>query len=295
MDLASIDLTSADAVIDAFERGARANIHAGCRKGAIDEISGPGRLIATGDLHDNPIHFVKLLEAANMGPDPSGEPCHITLHEIIHSDRLVHDMDFSHRALARVAALKAEYPEHVHALLANHELAQLVGSPVLKDGIKCLDAFDDALDHAFGDRREDVDLSLKRFIRSMPLALRVHARSGDFLCAHSLPGPAMMARFDPGILSRDLENEDYAPRQGSAHLMVWGRGYDHEQLEDLVERWGVTMFILGHEHADNGATLVEPNAVVLNSDHARGVYLPIDLDNPPSPVEAMERLVSLAG
>ena len=37
---------------------------------------------------------------------------------------------------------------------------------------------------------------------------------------------------------RDLTDDDYVPRQGSAHLMVWGRGYDSEQLEDLVERWG---------------------------------------------------------
>ena len=30
-------------------------------------------------------------------------------------------MDFSYRALARVAELKTLYPEHVHTLLANHE------------------------------------------------------------------------------------------------------------------------------------------------------------------------------
>jgi len=295
VDPASIDLNSADAVIDAFDRGTAANASASCRKGSIDEIQGEGELIATGDLHDNPIHFIKLINAANLGPEPSGEPKHITFHEIIHSDRLVHDMDFSHRALARVAALKAEFPEHVHTILANHELAQLVGSPVLKDGIKCLDAFNEALDHAFGDEASRVDEALKRFIRSMPLALRIRAKSGDILCAHSLPGPAMMARFDPAILSRDLEDDDYAPRQGSAHLMVWGRGYDGEQLEDLVERWGVNMFILGHEHAENGAMLVEPNAIVLNSDHARGVYLPIDLENPPTPAQAMGMLVPLGG
>jgi len=91
-----------------------------------------------------------------------------------------------------------------------------------------------------------------------------------------------MARFDATILSRELTEDDYAPRVGSAHLMVWGRGYDAEQMEDLVERWGVNLFVLGHEKADNGYLIVPPCAVVLNSDHERGVYLPIDLAQPPS-------------
>jgi hypothetical protein len=77
--------------------------------------------------------------------------------------------------------------------------------------------------------------------------------------------------------------------------MVWGRGYDAELIEDLVERWGVTMFVLGHERADNGVLLVPPCAIVLNSDHERGVYLPIDLGDPPTPVEAVMSVVPLGG
>ena len=76
--------------------------------------------------------------------------------------------------------------------------------------------------------------------------------------------------------------------------MVWGRGYDAEQLEDLVERWGINWFILGHEKAENGAKFVPPNAVVLNSDHERGVYLPVDLEHPPTPSEAMQMVVPLS-
>ncbi len=77
--------------------------------------------------------------------------------------------------------------------------------------------------------------------------------------------------------------------------MVWGRGYDAELLEDLVERWGVNLFILGHEKVENGIEFRPPNAIVLNSDHARGVYLPIDLAHPPRPEAALEMAVSLAG
>ncbi|MEM8757361.1 MAG: metallophosphoesterase [Planctomycetota bacterium] len=286
-----IDLQDANAVIDVFRRGTEANLNADCRRGSIDEIRPPGTLIATGDLHDNPVHFQRLVEIAGLTTesDPSVRK-HLTLHEIIHSDRLMHGMDFSYRALARVADLKAHHPEHVHTLLANHELAQMLRSAILKDGVQCVKAFDEALHYAFADNAEPVAFAINEFIRSMPLALRCQgSRPGGFdvLCAHSLPNPAMMARFDTTILGRDLTDDDYTPRQGSAHLMTWGRGYDAELLEDLVERWGVNWFILGHEHAPNGASFVPPNAVVLSSDHELGVYLPLDLADMPSPEQAM--------
>jgi len=280
-----LDLQDPEAVARLFRQAAQASRDAACRKGSVDEILAPGRLIATGDLHDNPLHLAHLIDATGLaGDDPHGP--HLTLHEIIHSDRLVAGVDLSHRALARVADLKRRHPERVHALLANHELAQVVGAGIVKNGIRVVEAFDDGLEFAFGEDAPSVREAINEFIRAMPLALRCHTPRGDILCAHSLPDPAMMGRFDTTVLDRDLTEDDYQPRRGAAHLMVWGRGYDAELLEDLVERWGVSMFILGHEHVENGVLYVPPCAIVLNSDHERGVYLPIDLADPPDPTAA---------
>lgn len=226
--------------------------------------------------------------------DAYPDPKHLVLHEIIHSDRLLNGLDFSYRALARVAALKADHPEHVHTLLANHELSQIIGAGIVKNGVRVVEAFNEALEYAFPDDHARVASAIEDFVRSMPLALRCSSRNGDILCAHSLPGIGAMHKFDASVLERDLTDEDYVPRQGSAHLMVWGRGYDAEQLEDLVERWGVNMFVLGHEHVPGGVALVEPNAIVINSDHHDGVYLPIDLEHPPRPHEALNRVHRLA-
>jgi hypothetical protein len=292
----ALDLQNAGAVCEIFRRGARANGEAKCRRGSIDYIEGPGRLIATGDLHDNPLHFARLVDAAGLTPGREGaQPSHLVLHEIIHSDRLMNGMDFSYRALARVAALKAAHPEHVHTLLANHELAQVTGAGIVKDGVKVVDAFNDGVEYAFGEQTEAVQAAIREFIISMPLALRCAgpAGRGDILCAHSIPSPWLMQRFDPTVLSRQLTEADYEPRQGAAHIMVWGRGYDAEQIEDLVERWGVGLFILGHEKAENGVRFIPPCALVLNSDHERGVYLPIDLENPPRAEEAVGMAVGL--
>jgi hypothetical protein len=288
-----LNLQDPQCVCDVFERGAKACREASCRHGSIDTIHAPGRVICTGDLHDNPVHFEKLVDAAGMRGE-GGSACHLVLHEIIHPERLVNGMDLSFRALAKVADLKARFPEFVHILLGNHELAQLTNANIMKDGVKNVDAFKAGLQYAFGEEWTRVEAAMNTFIRAMPLALSCETPRGRILCAHSLPPPAMMQRFDPGILSRELTDEDYEPRRGGAYLMTWGRGYDAELLEDLVERWGVNLFILGHEKVDEGARFIPPCAVVLNSDHARGVYLPIDLSNPPRGEQAVAMAVAFA-
>ncbi|MFO0832236.1 MAG: hypothetical protein U0637_10400 [Phycisphaerales bacterium] len=300
--LPPLNLSDPDSVIGALEAGARANLTAPCRRKSIDAIDPPGWLVATGDLHDNPINFQKLVAAAGMtmnepgleGPAPTGPLSHLTMHEIIHSDRLMNGMDMSYRALVRVADLKARYPGHVHVLVGNHELAQYNNSAILKDGVRSVDAFNDGVEFAFGEDAARVMAAVRGFIRSMPVGLECHTRRGSILCAHSLPPAASMGRFDTTILKRDLTDDDYAPRIGALHLMTWGRGYDAEGLEDLTERWGAYLFIVGHEKAEDGVKFVAPNAIILASDHDRGTFLPIDLADPPTPEEAMERVVWLA-
>lgn len=288
-------MTDADSVCRALFAGARASREAACRSGSVDVIESPGRLIATGDLHDNPVHYEKLIRVAGLDA-PTGSPgiAHLTLHEIIHGDRLMNGMDLSYRSLTKVALLKARHPEHVHVLLGNHELAQAFGHAIIKDGVKSVDAFNAGLDYVFGAATDQVAGAIREFILSMPLALRCRTPRGDILCAHSLPPAAMMGRFDTSVLNRSLTLDDYAPRSGAAHLMTWGRGYDAGGLEDLTEAWGAYLFLLGHEKAPEGARFVPPNALILNSDHDRGVYLPIDLDHPPRLEEVLRNVVPLS-
>ncbi|MEM9374222.1 MAG: hypothetical protein AAGA55_11315, partial [Planctomycetota bacterium] len=68
-------------VVDALRAGAQANLDAACRLGSIDRVQGPGRLVATGDIHDNPDHFDRVIAAAGLD---TRQPAHITLHELIH-------------------------------------------------------------------------------------------------------------------------------------------------------------------------------------------------------------------
>ena len=300
--LGQIDLTRADTVAAALRAGAAANRAAACRAGSTDHVRTPAPLVLTGDLHDNPLHLSRLVRMAGLDGQASSDSAgpHITFHEIIHSDRLVNGMDFSFRALTRIAALKAAFPERVHTLLANHELAQIVGAGIVKDGLNVVGAFNDAVEYAFGDDAPAVQAAIGDFVRSMPLALRCHVapatggRRRDTLCTHSLPAPDLLSRFDPSVLDRELTDDDYTPRRGSAHLLVWGRGHQQAHLDQLAAAMGAGLFVLGHEKADAGVLRLGANAIVLNCDHDKGRVLRMRSDEELSATEAEARTEALA-
>ena len=257
------------------------------RRGSCVVLPATGRLVATGDLHDNPIHFQKVCAFAKLDrPDH-----HVILQELIHGERLTHGCDLSWRMLAKVAALRLRHPGQVHPMLANHEIAQAFLQPVSKGAGECTKLFRDGLEWSFGDDAGLVEEAVTGFIRAMPLAVRTET---GLLSAHSLPAPAAMARFDPGVLGRALEDADFAARTGSAWSMTWGRGQTPETVGALAEAWGVRLFVLGHKHVEQGAETPFPGVVFLNSDHERGAVIAFDLGKElPTAEEAVQRAVPL--
>ncbi len=279
-------LQDASAVSDLFAGAAEAMRSSPLRMGSKIELPARGHLLATGDLHDNPMNLRKIAGLARL-EDPGR---HVVLHEIIHGGSLVSGVDLSHRMLARVAELVVAYPRQVHVLLGNHELAQMTGQRLSKGAGDNVKLFDDGLEFAFGEEWTAVASAIDVFIRALPLA----ARSGSGLfCAHSLPGPRGPGRFDPGILDRPLVEEDYRPEGGSAYAMAWGRGFGDAETEALAGAWNVSLFCLGHEHVENGIAVRGKRVVVINSDHERAAVIPIDLARVPTAQEAAQRAVWL--
>lgn len=244
-------------------------------------VEGRGRLLATGDLHDNPRHFSKVVRCSGLATDPDA---HLVLHELIHGENLVNGLDLSYRMLVKVANLVLQYPGRVHVLLANHELAQMAGHSVSKGGGCMTSLFNDGLNAVFEDDADLVAAAIGEFVRSLPLVARTE---NGILCAHSVPGPGMMDRFDSDILDRDLVVADYEPFHGSAWMMVWGRGQSEMQMEALAERWGVSLFCLGHAFVADGIGIGGPRTILLNSDHERGMVLPLELSESAPTVESV--------
>ena len=263
--------TSASAYADLLETAAEAMRASPLRDRCIVRLPRHGRLLATGDIHDNQLHLDAVVRAARLSRATDN---HLVLHELIHGDRLVSGMDMSHRMLAKVAELVIAHPQQVHPMLANHEIAQYRRQHISKGAGDNLRLFDAGLEWVFGEEAEVAADAIASFVRSMPLAVR--CGNGTML-SHSLPAEAQMARFDPAVLSRDLVEDDFDGPFGSAYLMTWGRNHPPAHLEALAREWGVRLFIVGHAHASAGVDFRPPNMVILNSDHEQGRVLEIDL------------------
>ena len=276
-----LNMQDAIAVCGLFEAAAEAMRSARYRSGSTVRLPSRGRLIVTGDLHDNPFHLRKLLRLARL--DASADH-HLILQEMIHGERLLNGMDFSHRMLIKVAQLVCDYPDQVHTLLGNHELSQMTGVGVSKGAGNSVVLFDDALQYAFGDDSELVAEAINGFVRAMPIAL---ISEGGVFCAHSLPAQRMMKHFDETVFDRVLVDEDYRKPHGAAHLLVWGRDYSQEQVEKLAAAQNVKLFCLGHEHAEMGLEMRMEKVLILNTDHERAAALPVDLAAVPDAEEAL--------
>lgn len=282
-----IDMQNADAVIDLL-LGAAETLSAGAyRRGSLVALPASGRLLVSGDLHDNPIHFEKIRRLARLDESPDH---HVVFQEMVHTEHLINGVDLSHRMLIRIAQQVIAFPRQVHPLLANHELSQMTGAGVSKGAGNSVELFDAGLEFVYHDRAPDVTDAIKHFVRAMPLALR--SDSGVF-CAHSLPAPAMMTFFDHRVLERELRDEDYKGPEGAAYLMTWGRRHTKEQIDALAAQWEVRIFFLGHEHIETGCEMLGPKLVKLNSDHEHGAVIVIDLADPPTAEEAMMGAIRL--
>lgn len=277
----SLDTLDADTVIETLEEAAQCHLRSRLRKGALVRLPGKGRLLMTGDLHDHTANFQRILALADLEGSPDN---HLIIHEVVHGKNIYEGRDQSIEILAKVAALKIEFPEQVHVFLSNHELAQVTGEGVGKDGADVIQQFDRGLDYLYGEAADDVRFAMNEYVRSFPLAVRTD--SGLF-CCHSLPSPDMFEKFDRDVIHRVPKPEDYDV-EGSAHLMVWGRNQDIMHVDDLARSWNAELFIVGHQTAERGHKVHSDRMLILASDHQRGVALPLDLWQ----AQSMEKLVS---
>jgi hypothetical protein len=270
-DPQAVSMQNAEGVVALLDAAAAAMLADPRRRGSSVHLPREGRLLLTGDLHDNPVHLRIVRQLARLGRSPAN---HLVLHELIHGDRLVNGVDLSYRMLCRAAQLVLAHAGQVHVVLANHELAQAFRQPVSKGAGDNNELFDGGLDWAFGDDAALVEEAVGRFVRAMPLAVRC---ANGLMLSHSLPSPYELDGFDRGILDRPLLEGDYAHATGSAWRMVWGRGWTRELLADLSAAWGVRTFVLGHAFVEHGAEAPFPNLLLLNTDHEHGRVATVDL------------------
>lgn len=282
-----IDYQNAAVVADLFKRCTAANLDSPLRKGATIHLPEHGRVTIPGDLHDNAINLERILKLAALHESPDH---HLVLHELIHGKNRVNGRDFSVRMLARAAAIKLQFPNQVHIVQANHELAQIAGEGIMKGGISVVQSFNEGVEYIYGEGAPAVQEAMSAFIRSFPLAVR--CPHGIFF-SHSLPSPRKLPNFDDTVIDRVPTEEDLQ-FGGSAYLMVWGRDHDHVLAEELADAWGVKTFVMGHQPAESGYFVEADCMLVLASDHLWGVALQVALDRDYTLDELQKGIVPLS-
>lgn len=287
-DHTGADLQSATVVSFLFSRAAAANLDCAFRKGSTVHLPRKGRVLMTGDLHDNGRNLQRIIKLAALHESPDH---HLILHEIIHGPHLINGRDLSVRTLARVAELKLKYPNQVHVLLANHELSQIVGSNISKDGINVCDAFNAGIDFIYAEAAEKIRAGVNRWVRSLNLAVK--CENGLFV-SHSLPGARKLEKFDPRVIDRELTDADLQSG-GSAYDMVWGRHHPQELADHLAKVWNVRLFVLGHQPTDMGYQVQGTSMLVLACDHNHAQVVPVDLSKRYTLDNLLEVMTPLAG
>ncbi len=253
------------------------------RTGSLLRFGGAGQLVMTGDLHGNLRNFEKLQRFCALDRSPGRS---VILHELIHGEVNPEvGADLSIDLLLRAAAWKCEYPDNVYFLQSNHELSQLCEHEISKGGRSVLRDFNRGVEYRFAGGAEEVLAAVNDYIASLPLAART---ANNMFLSHSLPDALYVDSYDLSLFDRLPTEADMRPG-GAAYALVWGRFQAPEVIERLAQRLGVEVFIVGHTPQDNGHRRVG-RMLVLASEHAHGVFLPIDLSRPQT-AETLEQQI----
>jgi hypothetical protein len=207
---------------------------------------------------------------------PSNPNRHLILHEVIHGDYYdSNGAEGSWETLYRVAQLKCDFPNQVHFLFANHDLAQIHGEGILKAGQSVCEAFNAGVKRDFGNSTMIAQAAMTEFLLSFPLAVRT---PGGIFISHSIPTDEQIPTFDFGVFDRALTPNDYRRRFGPVYQMIWGRKTTPNGVAQFADKVGARILITGHQPQETGYLANGDRHLIIASDHNQGVYLPLQTD-----------------
>jgi hypothetical protein len=249
---------------------------------AIDRVRAtPGRVghlvwlqnctevLVAGDLHGHVPNFQAIWKLADLANHPTR---HLVLQELVHG-KFVYPTggDKSHQTVDLFAAVKCQFPDQVHYLPGNHEMAQWTGRKIEKGGADLNELFRRGVLEAYGKAAmPDVYRAYLELFQVCPLALRTG--NGVFISHTFVPG-RHLPLFDPAR----LEAEAFEPKElepgGVVYGMLWGRDTSAEAAEAFTAKVGAELLVTGHIPADEGFTVPNPRQVTLDCSASPGGYV----------------------
>ncbi len=258
-------------IIDLLNKGVEASNADKFRRGNLIHLPADGSLIITGDIHGHRRNFERIAAFADLENKPDR---HIVLQEIIHGGPQDSKGGcLSYKLLFDVARYKLSFPDRVHIIMGNHDTTFINNSKVMKDGKEMNRSIKSALDREFKQASADIQLAIRQFLFSQPLAVRCDNR---IWLSHSLPSDRYIDKFDTEVLERQLKINDVV-KPGSAYLLTWGRKHSQALLDKMAKLLDVDIFILGHQPQQQGWSLAGKNLIIIASDHNHGCLLAFSL------------------
>jgi hypothetical protein len=261
--------------IATFVQATGANLKTPGRQGNVIVLTPDlaAEVMITGDLHGHRRNFNLIKSAAALDKFPRR---HLVLQEVCHGGPTYpqNGGDMSHTVLEDIARLKVKYPDRVHFILGNHELAELTDYPIQKNKQMLNLLFRLGLQQMYGPAADKVRESFLPFLKSCPLAIRL---PHGVLVTHSVPENTDKRGFDKTIFDRPLDPVDWLDRTGVFQL-VWGRDYRAENAAAFAELVGAKVLINGHEPCHEGFMAPNETQVILDCCGEKACSVVLSLD-----------------
>ena len=276
--------------ITLFNEAADANLVTPGRVGNMIDITPQSGddVMLTGDLHGHRRNFNLIRRIASLKTLPRR---HLVMQEVCHGGPAYPQNGgcMSHAILEDIARLKIRYPDRVHFLLGNHELAEVTDYPIQKNRQMLNALFHLGLEQMYGPEAERVREALLGFLRTCPLAVRI--AGGVFVC-HSIPERLDKRPFDQTIFLRPLDPLEFYERC-DIFQMVWGRDYRPENARAFAELMEARVLIHGHEPCPEGFSVPNPHQVILDCCGDQACYVVLSTDREWTQAEVVQQIQRL--
>jgi hypothetical protein len=180
----------------------------------------------------------------------------------------------------------------VHYLPGNHELSELTGRSIAKNGVPLNALFRKGIATSYGDMAGAIREAYDDLFRALPLAVKTPNRV--FLC-HTIPDARYLEEFDVGVLTAENWPPEALMRGGAVYGMTWGRDTAIETSERFAQIVDADLFVCGHQPCDEGFRKANDRLLILDGTDPLPVYClfhahgPITMDDLIAGVRAVPR------
>jgi len=246
------------------------------RSGGIVALENAVDVMVVGDLHGNISAFKKVLMIAALERHLGR---HLILQELIHGPLMYPDDkgDRSHQLLDVFTALKCQYPDRVHLILGNHELSELTGRSIGKDGEGLNAKFQRGVETAYGESSAEILEAYKSLFAALPLAVRT--RNRVYVC-HTLPDDIYLDSLDLDLLKVDVWPEESMKRRGTIYALTWGRDTGPETADRFAAMVDADFFVTGHQPCENGFRQANHRQIIIDGTNPHACYCLFPADGP---------------